>query len=179
VSDGSSVHAHRRAAPRTLGAVVLTVSDTRTLEDDTGGALLAELVAGVGHRVVERRIVTDDVEEIRRAVCAALAREGVHAVLLTGGTGIAPRDLAYDILSRLYTRPIPGFGELFRALSYAEIGPAAMLSRASAGLAGERLVFSIPGSRGAVRLALDKLILPELAHLVGELQRTRPPGGAR
>jgi molybdenum cofactor biosynthesis protein B len=168
VSEPSSVHAHRHGARRELAAAVLTVSDTRTLESDSGGALLVELLAGAGHRVVERGIVTDDVEAIRRAVCAALAREDVDVVLLTGGTGVAPRDVTPEALAPLLEREIPGFGELFRALSYQEIGSAALLSRALAGTARGRVVVALPGSRAAIRLALEKLLLPELPHLAAE-----------
>lgn len=164
----SSAHAHRAAAPRSLAAVVVTVSDTRTLADDTGGALLAELLEGAGHRVVERVIVRDEIEAIRAAVDAALRRDGVHAVLLTGGTGIAARDVTPEAIEPLLERPIPGFGELFRILSYQEIGSAALLSRACAGTARGRVVAALPGSRAAIRLALEKLLLPELPHLAAE-----------
>jgi molybdenum cofactor biosynthesis protein B len=164
----SSAHAHRSAAPRELAAVVITVSDTRTHETDTGGALLVELLEGAGHRVVERVIVRDEVAAIRRAVETALARDGVHAVLLTGGTGIAARDVTPEAIDPLLDRRIPGFGELFRVLSYQEIGAAALLSRACAGTARGRVVAALPGSRAAIRLALEKLLLPELPHLAAE-----------
>ncbi|RIK99989.1 MAG: molybdenum cofactor biosynthesis protein [Proteobacteria bacterium] len=166
--DASSVHGHRAAAKRTLAAVVITVSDTRTLETDTGGALVAELLEGAGHRVLERRLVPDEADAIRTAVGAAVARDDVQVVLLTGGTGIAARDVTPEALEPLLDRVVPGFGELFRALSYQEIGSAAILSRALAGTARGRVVAALPGSRAAIRLALEKLLLPELPHLAAE-----------
>jgi molybdenum cofactor biosynthesis protein B len=166
--EASSAHAHREAAAQALAAVVITVSDTRTLETDSGGALLAELLAAAGHRVVERAIVTDEVEAIRKAVDAAIMRDDVHAVLLTGGTGIAARDVTPEALEPILDRVIPGFGELFRMLSHQEIGSAAMLSRALAGTARGRVVAALPGSRAAIRLAMERLLLPELPHLAAE-----------
>jgi molybdenum cofactor biosynthesis protein B len=147
---------------------VVTVSDTRTLETDSGGALAAELLERAGHPVVSRTLVRDEPQAIAAALRELLARGAVRAVVLTGGTGIAPRDRTPEAVEPLLERVIPGFGELFRALSYQEIGSAALLSRALAGLAAGRVVFVLPGSRGAVRLALEKLVLPELAHLAGE-----------
>jgi molybdenum cofactor biosynthesis protein B len=147
------------------------VSDSRTLETDTGGALVAELLAAHGHCVVSREIVRDESSAIQVALRAALRREGVDAVVLTGGTGIAPRDVTPESVEPLLERSIPGFGELFRMLSFQEIGSAALLSRALAGLACGRVVFVLPGSRGAVRLAMERLILPELGHLLAEARK--------
>jgi len=151
-----------------LGVAVITVSDTRTLETDTsGGHVVAELER-VGHRVVDRQIVTDDVPKLREAFQAAVARDDVDVVIATGGTGITARDVTPEALAPLVTKPIPGFGELFRWLSYADIGAATIQSRAEAALVDTTLVFTLPGSTGAVRLALEKIILPQLD------QRTRP-----
>jgi molybdenum cofactor biosynthesis protein B len=166
--ETASVHRHHREAPRRIPAAVITVSDTRTEADDTGGALVAELLAAAGHPVALRRIVPDEVEAIRGAVREALAHDEVRAVIATGGTGVAPRDVTPEALAPLFERPLPGFGELFRMLSFEEIGAAAMLSRACAGLAAGCVIFALPGSRGAIRTALEKLVLPELGHLVGE-----------
>ena len=166
--ETASVHRHHRTAPQNLVVGVLTVSDTRTLEDDTGGALVSQLLEGAGHQVVGRRIVKDDAEEIRAAVEELLASLDIQAVILTGGTGVAPRDVTPEAIAPLLDRELPGFGELFRLLSYEEIGAAALLSRATAGLSRGRVLFALPGSRGAIRTALEKLILPELGHLVGE-----------
>jgi molybdenum cofactor biosynthesis protein B len=173
VSETSSVHGHRHAARQTLAAVVITVSDTRTLADDTGGALLVELLQAAGHRVADRRLVPDEVDAIREAIDAAVMRDDVQVVLLTGGTGIAARDVTPEALEPILDRVIPGFGELFRTLSYQEIGSAALLSRALAGTARGRVVAALPGSRAAIRLAVEKLLLPELPHLVAEAARIR------
>ena len=166
-------HHHRQAAPEDVPTAIVTVSDTRTLDSDTGGQLVEELLRSAGQTVSGRRIVKDEPEAIRAALLAALADPGSRAVVFTGGTGIAPRDVTPDTVEPLLERVIPGFGELFRMLSYQDIGSAALLSRALAGLTGGKVVFVIPGSRGAVRLALEKLILPELGHLAGEARKTR------
>lgn len=167
----TGLHAHRRAGARPVPTAVLTVSDTRTLETDTGGELIEELLRAQRHPVVERRMVRDDAAEIAAAMGALLARDDVAAVIVTGGTGVAPRDVTPEAVLPLLEREIPGFGELFRMLSHPEIGSAAMLSRASAGIAAGRVVFLLPGSRAALRLALEKLILPELGHLSAEAQK--------
>ena len=130
--------------------------------------MVVEYLESGGHPVVFRQIVKDEPTEIRGAVAGALDREDLGAVILTGGTGVAPRDQTPEAVEPLLDRVVPGFGELFRFLSYEEIGSAALLSRALAGLAAGRVVFVIPGSRGAVRLAMEKLILPEIGHLAGE-----------
>jgi molybdopterin adenylyltransferase len=151
-----------------LTIAVLTVSDTRTLETDTSGALAETELRRSGHDVCERRIVTDDVAAIRAALEQSIAAPDIDAVVVTGGTGITARDVTPDALAPLVTKAIPGFGELFRMLSYAEIGAATIQSRAEAALCAGTLVFALPGSTGAVRLALEKIILPQLDS------RTRP-----
>lgn len=166
-------HHHRSGAPVQVATAIVTVSDTRTPETDTGGALAAELLEGAGHPVVERRIVADEPAAIAEALAELVSRHEVGAVLFTGGTGVAPRDVTPDTVEPLLGRVIPGFGELFRMLSYEEIGSAALLSRALAGLLKARVVFVLPGSRAAVRLGLEKLVLPELGHLAGEARKTR------
>ncbi|HVP28619.1 MAG TPA: MogA/MoaB family molybdenum cofactor biosynthesis protein [Myxococcota bacterium] len=158
---------------RTVPTVVITVSDTRTVETDAGGALAEALLQAAGHAVVSREIVRDEPAAIAAAVEGALARPGVGAVVLTGGTGVAPRDVTPEAVEPLLERVIPGFGELFRMLSFEEIGSAALLSRALAGMARGRVVFVLPGSRGAVRLALERLVLPELGHLAAEAVKRR------
>jgi len=176
VSDAgpaSRHHPHRRASPESVRTCVITVSDTRTPETDTGGARVAELLIGAGHAVLGRSIVPDDADAIAEALRAELGRDGVDAVILTGGTGIAPRDVTPEAVLPLLERVVPGFGELFRMLSFQEIGSAALLSRALAGLASGRVVFVLPGSRGAVQLAMVKLVLPEIGHLLGEARKTR------
>ncbi len=170
-TPSSPHHHHRRDALRAVPSWVITVSDTRTPETDTGGALLAELLERAGHPVVGREIARDEPAAIGAALDAALQREGVGAVLLTGGTGVAPRDVTPEVVARRLERVIPGFGELFRALSFAEIGSAALLSRALAGIAVGRVVLALPGSRAAIQLAMEKLVLPELGHLAAEAKK--------
>lgn len=172
-SPRSKGHHHRKAAPEKIPTAVVTISDTRTLETDTGGALVEELLAAAGQPITGRRIVPDEPEAIREALAEILADEESRAAILTGGTGIAPRDVTPDTVEPMLDRVIPGFGELFRMLSYEDIGAAALLSRAVGGLVGGKVVFVIPGSRGAVRLAMQKLIVPELGHLAGEAIKTR------
>jgi molybdenum cofactor biosynthesis protein B len=166
-------HHHRKAAAVAVPTAILTVSDTRTLETDTGGARIAELLAAAGHPVVAREVVPDEPERIRAALEGYLRRDGVRAVILTGGTGVAPRDVTPEAVEPLLDRGVPGFGELFRMLSWQDVGSAALLSRALAGIAAGRVVFVLPGSRAAVELALEKLILPELGHLAAEAVKTR------
>ena len=169
----SRIREGRVAAPKTVPTAVVTVSDTRTLETDTGGALVEEMLGEAGQPVAGRQIVKDEPAAIEAALEAAVADEGCRAVVFTGGTGIAPRDVTPDTIEPLLERVIPGFGELFRVFSYEDIGSAAILSRAVAGLKAGKVVFVIPGSRGAVRLAMEKLIVPELGHLAGEAVKTR------
>lgn len=161
-------HHHRQAAPAKVRTLVVTVSDTRTLETDTGGALVEESLLAADQVVLGRRIVADEASAIGGALREGLAMDDCQALIFTGGTGIAPRDVTPDTIEPELDRLIPGFGEIFRLLSFEEIGSAALLSRALAGLKDGRVVFVIPGSRGAVRLAMESLIVPELGHLAGE-----------
>ncbi|MGQ0535431.1 MAG: MogA/MoaB family molybdenum cofactor biosynthesis protein [Methanobacteriota archaeon] len=167
------VREHHAHAPRRVGVAILTVSDTRTLRTDASGRTLAALVARAGHAVVARGIVKDDVAAIRRAARKLLVAPGTDALIVTGGTGIAPRDVTPEAFRPLIAKPLPGFGELFRMLSYRDVGPSAIASRADAGIASGRPVFLLPGSEAAVRLAATRLILPELGHLVA-IARQRP-----
>jgi molybdenum cofactor biosynthesis protein B len=172
-SPSSAGHHHRRDAVPSVPTVVITVSDTRTLETDTGGQRVAALLVAAGHPVLDREIVEDDPAAIALATRRALERGDVRAVVLTGGTGVAPRDVTPDTVEPLLERIVPGFGELFRMLSFEEIGSAALLSRALCGIARGVVVFVLPGSRGAVQLALERLILPELGHLAAEARKQR------
>lgn len=168
------VEAHRRlAGSEPLGVAVLTVSDSRTEANDSGGRRLRELAEGAGHRIVSAAIVRDELAAIRGAVEAALAAEGVDLILLTGGTGVSPRDVTVEAVRPLFEKEIPGFGELFRALSFAEIGSAAMLSRATAGIACGRVLFLLPGSPAALDLAMNRLVLSEARHLLSQARRVR------
>jgi molybdenum cofactor biosynthesis protein B len=162
---------HRAASPASVRVYVLTVSDTRTPANDTSGDAIAALLEEAGHAVAGRDLVRDEPEDVRAKVGAQLDRAETQAVIVTGGTGISSRDTSYEAVQSLLEKRLDGFGELFRMLSYQEIGSAAMLSRASAGLARRKIVISLPGSEHAVRLAMTKLILPELGHLVREATR--------
>jgi molybdenum cofactor biosynthesis protein B len=169
--ESPSAQQHRDAAPTSVACAVLTVSDTRTLDDDRSGATVVELLEKAGHRVAERRIVPDDRPAIEAAVRAMAAAPGVDVVLITGGTGIAARDQTPDAIGGLLSKELPGFGELFRMLSFQEIGAAAMLSRALGGVIDRTVVLLMPGSTPAVRLAMERLILPEIGHLVEHARR--------
>ena len=166
-----SVHRHRESAPEHVRLAVLTISDTRTPENDTGGDTIEELMRGAGHEVVERRIVRDDAARIRTELVNLIARPDVDAIITTGGTGISARDTTYEVVDRMLEKRLDGFGEIFRVLSYEEIGAAAILSRAVAGAVGTKLVACLPGSHNAVRLAVEKLLVPEISHVVFELRK--------
>ncbi len=167
-----SVTEHKKQAPKEVRCKIVTISDTRTEETDKSGQLLHELLKEAGHTVTSYEIVKDDKESIQQAVLAGYHREDVDVVLTNGGTGITKRDVTIEAVSALLDKEIVGFGELFRMISYLEdIGSSAMLSRAIGGTIGRKVVFSMPGSSGAVRLAMNKLILPELGHITFELHR--------
>ena len=162
---------HKATAPRSVGCWVLTVSDTKTPETDTSGALIRKLLHEAGYEVVGSSIVRDESKDVQRVIREACASEAVRAVIATGGTGITSRDSTYEAIEALLDKRLPGFGELFRMLSYQEVGAAAMLSRAQLGIHARRIVISLPGSPNACRLALEKLVIPELPHLVREVSR--------
>lgn len=167
----TSIEQHRAAAPRSVRCAVITVSDTRTAETDTSGALIRERLERWGHQVIVYAIVPDEADQIGQLLDEFLERPDCDAVLLNGGTGIARRDVTYEAVAARLEKRLDGFGELFRWLSYREVGTAAMLSRAIAGVARGKVVIAMPGSTGAVRLAMDELVLPELAHLVFEARK--------
>ncbi len=166
-----SVEEHRAHAAAVLGFALITVSDTRAHADDVSGRVLREGVQAAGHTVMATALVADDVAAIRAEVRRMLALPGADVVVLTGGTGFSPRDLTVEAVAPLFDRTVEGFGELFRMLSYQQVGAAAMLSRAAAGLVGDRAVFLLPGSPRAASLALEALILPEAGHLLGQARR--------
>jgi molybdopterin adenylyltransferase len=171
-------YGHRAAGPdeRGLLLAVVTVSDTRVVANDLGGAEAARLFVEAGFPAPARHMVTDDVDDIRATARKIVARGevdgGADAIVFTGGTGFSPRDVTVEALVPLFDRQLAGFGELFRMLSFAEIGAAAMLSRATAGILAGVPIFLTPGSPAGVRLALERLILPELRHLLGQMRRT-------
>ena len=158
-----------RSALAGVRCAVLTISDTRALETDVSGRAIVELLEGARHVVAKRQILRDDPKDVHDAVLGQIG--GVDAVITTGGTGITSRDSTYEAIASLLEKRLDGFGELFRALSYQEIGSAAMLSRATAGVARGTAIFMLPGAENAVRLAMTKLILPELGHVIRELRR--------
>lgn len=169
-----STQQHRAQSPQSVRCFVITVSDTRTESDDRGGALIKELLTADNHQIVGYRLVRDEAKYIADAVVEA--RDGmsdVEAIVVTGGSGIGARDVSPEALRPLLTKEMPGFGEVFRMLSWHEVGAATMLSRAFAGVIGRTLLFVLPGSTNAVRLAMEKLIVPELGHLVREIRPER------
>ena len=150
-----------------IDCAVITVSDTRTPDTDSSGALIQQLLLAAGHKICRYQIVPDEPEQIRAQLAATITSSPpIQAIIFNGGTGISPRDRTYEAISSLLTKTLPGFGEIFRLLSYQEIGSRAISSRAIAGTYQHLLVFSLPGSRGAVQLGMEKLIIPELIHLV-------------
>ena len=163
---------HRADSVHHVQCAIVTVSDTRTVGDDRSGPVLHHGLVAAGHSVVSTVIVADEPESIREAVLTATRRSEVGAVLVTGGTGIAARDVTIESLAGAWEKELPGFGEIFRTLSFAEIGAAAFLSRATAGVIATTFVAVLPGSPGACKLALERLILPELGHVVGLLGKT-------
>ncbi|MEH7379550.1 molybdenum cofactor biosynthesis protein B [Bacillus sp. JJ1533] len=167
-----SVHEHRKATPSSVTCKVITISDTRTKETDKSGQLMVSLLEESGYEVLEYEIVKDEEASIEKAIQEGCDHEKIDVVLTNGGTGIAKRDVTIETVSKLLDKEIVGFGELFRMLSYTEdIGSAAILSRAIAGVCNNTAIFSTPGSSGAVKLAMKKLILPELGHVVSEIKK--------
>ena len=163
---------HRSYAPTSLTFVIVTASDSRTLERDESGEIIEQLVTEAGHRVLDRAIVADDISTIRQVAGSRLEDPETDVIILTGGTGLSPRDVTVEAITPLLEKHIEGFGELFRLLSHQQVGAAAMLSRACAGVAGSSALFALPGSPKAVRLAMESLILPEIGHLIGQLRRS-------
>lgn len=167
-----SVQDHKRAAPKQVRCRIITVSDTRLYETDQSGQLIRELLLENGHEVVNYLIVKDETDAIRQAILSGVCDAQTEVVLVNGGTGIAKRDVTIETIQPMLEKEIVGFGELFRMLSYTEdIGSAAMLSRAIAGICKDTAIFSMPGSTGAVKLAMTRLILPELSHVIREIRK--------
>jgi molybdenum cofactor biosynthesis protein B len=167
-----SYQQHQRdAADQQVGCAVITLSDTRTLETDTGGTTIVNLLAAAGHAVRERRLIRDVPGQFDELLNELLARTDLDAIITTGGTGISRRDATIEVVSRKLQQELPGFGELFRMLSFEQIGSGAMLSRAIGGVAAGKVIFALPGSVKAVELGMTRLIVPELKHLVWELRK--------
>lgn len=162
---------HMKHAVRKVSCAVITVSDTRTPENDTSGQIIIKGLESQGHEVREYHIVPDSVVAIRAAISRLLEDDSIKVVITNGGTGIARRDLTVEAVEPLLEKKMDGFGEIFRLLSYQEIGPAAVLSRAIAGTSSQKIIICLPGSSGAVRLAMDKIILPQIGHMVLEAEK--------
>ncbi len=162
---------HTAQGPPSARCAVITVSDTRTLETDTGGQSLIDHLTIAGHSIVAREIIPDDPERMRRLLESLRDRDDLDVILITGGTGITTRDQTYETVTSLLDKPLPGYGEIFRMLSYHDIGPAAILSRATGGLLGRKVLLTMPGSPAAIRLAMEKIIIPQLPHLLREARR--------
>ena len=163
-------HRHKAESQGSVAIAIVTVSDTRTPETDTSGQTIRTLAEAAGHRIVGHRIVKDEPVQVEEAL-EEFTKTEARLIIFNGGTGISQRDRTYDVISRKLEKTLPGFGEIFRMLSYDQVGAAAMLSRATAGVYRNKVVFSTPGSPDAVRLAVEKLILPEIQHLAWELIR--------
>jgi molybdenum cofactor biosynthesis protein B len=164
-------HEHKRHAPQQVACMVITCSDTRTADTDTSGQLICRLLEEHGHRIAAYHLVKDDPTEIRAKIEAAVRDETVQAIIINGGTGLSRRDSTFEAIDGMLEKRLVGFGEIFRYLTYQDIGSPAMMSRATAGLYRGRIIFSTPGSEGAVRLAMEKLILPELGHIIREITK--------
>jgi molybdenum cofactor biosynthesis protein B len=164
-------HEHKQHAPTRIGCAVITCSDTRTPDTDTSGQLIMRLLKEQGHEVVAYHLIKDEPAQIRSKVEEACANRQVQAIVINGGTGIARRDSTFEAVDGMLEKRLDGFGEIFRFLTYQEIGSPAIISRATAGIVKGRVLFSTPGSEHAVRLAMEKLILHEIGHLVRELTK--------
>jgi molybdopterin adenylyltransferase len=162
---------HKAHAPASVGCFVLTVSDSRTADTDTSGRAIRALLEQAGHTVTAHAIVKDEPSQVTDAVRAQLADDRVRVIITTGGTGISSRDGTFEAVSALLDKRLDGFGELFRMLSFPEIGSAAMMSRATAGTVGRKAIFVLPGSENAVRVAMTRLIVPELGHVIQQLNK--------
>lgn len=166
-----TVHEHKAHAPRSIGCMIITCSDTRTADTDNSGQLIQKLLKDQGHTVVGYHLVKDDPAQIQLWIARTVTNEAVQALIINGGTGVSRRDTTFEAVDAMLEKRLPGFGELFRLLTYQEIGSPAIMSRATAGVIKGRVLFSVPGSENAVRMAMEKLILPELGHVVQQLAK--------
>lgn len=171
-------HEQSAAGASSISFAVITLSDTRTPDTDKSGQLIQQLIEEAGHRTDFYELIPDDPARILEALHNALEQECVQVIVTNGSTGISQRDTVVEVVESLLDKQLDGFGELFRALSFEEIGPAAMLSRAVGGTVGRKVLFSLPGSSNAVRLGMTRLILPQAGHLVQELNKDRSGGSA-
>lgn len=170
-ATSQSTEEHRSEAPKQVTCAVLTISDTRARDNDRSGQIIRQHLSYRNHHIAAYEIVKDDADEITNTLTPWIMDDSIEAIITNGGTGVSGRDVTYGAITALFDKELPGFGELFRMLSWDEVGPAAMLSRAVAGVAGSTVIFSTPGSSNAVKLAMEKLIGPELPHIVHELTK--------
>ena len=168
-----SIEEHKKVQLKNVKVMVVTISDTRTYETDKSGRVMCEQLSKNFFEITRYEIIKDEIADIKSTLKSGIFDSNVDVILTNGGTGISHRDVTFNAVEELIDKPLPGFGELFRMLSYEEIGSASMLSRAIAGIANETVIFSTPGSTGAVKLAMEKLILPELVHIVNELKKAK------
>ena len=166
-----SYQQHKKEAPRSVSCAVVTISDSRTEQDDESGKLLKQRLNDSGHRVISYSIIKDDADAIGQKIKELLAQQELQVIITSGGTGVGRRDVTVETVSPVLDKTLDGFGELFRSLSYKEIGTASIMSRAVAGVSGGKVIICIPGSQGAVRLAMDQIILPEIGHMVREVTK--------
>jgi len=166
-----SYQEHRQKAPQSVTCAVLTVSDSRTERDDESGRLIQEKLSQNGHRVTSYAILKNEADSIEKKIYELLGQEELQVIITSGGTGVSQRDITVETISPILEKKLDGFGELFRSLSYEEIGTASIMSRAIAGVAKGKVILCLPGSLGAVNLAMDKIILPEIGHMVREATR--------
>ncbi len=171
MSTAPSHKEHKSHTPKTIGCMVVTCSDTRTPDTDTSGQLIQKLLKDKGHHIAAYYLVKDEPSEIRARIAEGITNESVQAIIINGGTGISRRDSTFEAVDAMLEKRLDGFGEVFRYLTFQDIGSPAIMSRATAGIIKGRILFSTPGSENAVRLAMEKLILPELGHLVNELTK--------
>ena len=166
-----SYQEHKREAPQTISCAIITISDSRTEQTDESGTLLKQRLSDSGHRVIAYAILKNDVDAIKKKINELLSQPELQVIITSGGTGAGHRDITVETISPFLDKKLDGFGELFRSLSYQEIGTASIMSRAIAGVVGGKVIICLPGSLGAVKLAMDKIILPEIGHLVREATR--------
>ena len=171
MSNTATHHEHKSHAPRSIGCMVITCSDTRNPDTDTSGQLIHKLLRQFGHQVISYHLVKDEPAQITGRIAEGVANEAIQAIIINGGTGISQRDSTFEAVDAMLEKRLVGFGEIFRYLTYQDIGSPAIMSRATAGIIKGRVLFSTPGSESAVRLAMEKLILPELGHLVKQLTK--------
>jgi len=164
-------HQHKKEAPRSITCAVLTISDTRAEQDDESGSLIRQKLSENGHRVMDYSILKNDTEPIKKKISELLGQEELQVIITSGGTGVSHRDITVETITPILEKKLEGFGELFRSMSYQEIGTGSIMSRAVAGVASGKVIICLPGSLGAVTLAMGKIILPEIGHMVREATR--------